>query len=235
MKCAELSSMLTQSNDCVETDSGVRFTTHCLYPSSDPVEVFVAKNSSSFRVTDGGGAWRAAQSIGKAHDNMFEKACRRHSVTYRGGIIFAETDASEWVRAAVLAVANASMMAARHALETQERVSKSLNSMIYESLARVVPKHYIARDFEYKGRSGHVWPIDFAVTQNEVMLIKSVSQNGNSINSNYATFGDIGEAPKLSKLSVFDGELKADSAALLRQVASLVPLRALDGTVGKGL
>lgn len=235
MNCADLDSLLTRNPSCLEVDGGARFTTHCLYPSSDPVHVFVGRRSNGFRVTDGGGAWRSAQGVGRASENMFDRACKRHSVEMKGGILIADPPSPDWLYPAILAVANASAMAARFALEASDRAEKSLNAAIYETLVRHVAKHRIARNYEYRGRSGHSWPIDFAVMRDQTMLIKSVAQNGNSINSSYAAFGDIGDQPELSKLSVFEGELKQDSAALLRQVAVLVPFKALDITISKGL
>lgn len=226
--------MLTRIPPCVAVEGGVRFTTHCLYPSSDQVHVFIGERRGGFRVTDGGGAWRSAQRIGKATESMFERACKRHSVAAKDGIILAEPPSGDWLYPAALAVANASAMAARAALEIADRSEKSLNAAIYETLSRHIPKHRIARNYEYRGRSGHLWPVDFAVLRSETMLLKSVTQNGNSINSNYATFGDIGDKPELVKLSVFDGELRQDSAALIRQVATLVPIAALEFSLLNG-
>lgn len=235
MNCADLDSLLTRTPRCAEVEGGVRFATHCLYPSSDQVHVFIGQRRDGFRVTDGGGAWRSAQNVGRATESIFDAACRRHSVKAKGGIILADSPNSDWLYPAALAVANASAMAARCALELGETREKSLNVAIYETLSRHVPQHRIARHYEYRGRSGHLWPIDFAVMRNDTLLVKSVSQNGNSINSNYATFGDIGDNSELVKLSVFEGELKQDSASLLRQVATLVPLKALEFTVLNGL
>lgn len=235
MNCADLNSLLTRIPRCAEVEGGVRFATHCLYPSSDPVHVFVAERRNGFRVTDGGGAWRSAQQVGRATESIFDAACRRHSVEAKGGVIIADSPDSDWLYPAAVAVANASAMAARCALDLGETREKSLNVAIYETLSRHVPKHRIARNYEYRGRSGHMWPIDFAVMRSDTMLLKSVSQNGNSINSNYATFGDIGESSEVVKLSVFDGDLKQDSAALIRQVATLVPLKALEFTILNGL
>lgn len=235
MNCADLDSLLTRTPSCMEVEGGVRFATHCLYPSSDRVSVFIGERAGGFRITDGGGAWRSAQHLGRASEGMFERACRRHSVEVAGGIIVANAPNPDWLYPAAIAVANASAMAAQTALDTAARSEKSLNAAIYEILSRQVPKHRIARNYEYRGRSGHLWPIDFAVMRSETMLLKSVSQNGNSINSNYATFGDIGDKPDLLKVSIFDQELKQDSAALIRQVAALVPLKALDATMLHGL
>lgn len=227
MNCVDIHAIFSRNPTCVQVEGGIRLTTDCLYPSSDRVSVFVGERSSGFRVTDGGGAWRSAQRLGRANESMFEKACKRYSVNVASGIIVAEAPSHDWLNAAVVAVANASAMAAQAALEASIRSEKSLNSAIYDTLASIYPKHRIARNYEYRGRSGHVWPIDFAVMDQATTLIKSVSQNGNSINSNYATFGDIGDRPEVAKFSVFVDELKQDSAALLRQVATLVPYRSL--------
>lgn len=235
MKCEELDSLFRQIPACSDVEGGIRVTTHCLYPSSDNVEIFIGERNGGYRITDGGGAWRNAQRLGRASDNIFERACKRHSVEVAGGIIVAHAPHQEWVHAAAIAVANASAMAARTALEMSARAEKSLNASILDALSRNVPSHKIARNYEYRGRSGHLWPIDFAVFDNEVMLLKSVTPNGNSINSSYATFGDIGDQPDLTKIAVFENELRPDNAALLRQVASLVPLKALEITVSQGL
>lgn len=235
MNCTDLDSLLTRTPHCVEVEGGVRFVTHCLYPSSDQVHVFIGARREGYRVTDGGGAWRSAQMAGRATEGIFERAIKRHSVQVEGGIILAEVPNDGWLYPAALAVANASAMAARAAIEASDRNEKSLNTEIFGVLSRHIAKHRIARNYEYRGRSGHVWLIDFAVTQEKMMLVKSVSQNGNSINSNYATYGDIGDKPDLMKLSVFQGELKQDSAALIRQVSSLVPISALEFTILNGL
>lgn len=214
-------------------DGGSRLRTDCLYPSSDPVLVWVKKHpfGDGFRVDDCGGAWRSAQKHGVTSPSIFEKAQKRYSVNAGDGIIWAEPDNADWLVPAILAVANASAMAARAALEMTDRYEKSLNSQIQDVLMRHIPPHRIAKNYEYRGRSGHMWPIDFAVTAQRVTLIKSVVQNGNSINSTYAAFGDIGDDAAVNKYAVFDRELKQDSTALIHQVADLVPFKALEFSI----
>ncbi|HWV60283.1 MAG TPA: hypothetical protein VN034_06500 [Sphingopyxis sp.] len=233
MNCADLNSLLTRIPRCRELDGGSHLRTDCLYPSSDPVMVFVKKQSfgDGFRVDDCGGAWRSAQRHGSPSVGMFDKASRRYSVNAESGMLWAESNNSEWLVPAILAVANASAMAARAALEMADRNEKSLNGQIQEVLMRHIPPHRIAKNYEYRGRSGHMWPIDFAVTAERVTLIKSVVQNGNSINSTYAAFGDIGDDAPINKYAVFDRELKQDSTALIRQVADLVPMKALEFSI----
>lgn len=228
MICEELLPLLTSSVRCLDTQHGAEFQTHCLYPSSDPVRVYVSRRRAGFYVHDAGGAMRSALVHGRSWQSALEQAGKRHSVAVRSGTLIAEPPHLDWLYPAVLAVSNASAMAARLAVEAPvTRSESSLRDAIYENLKRSVPASKIGREFEYRGRSGHLWTVDFAVRQESLILIKSVVQNGNSINSNYATFGDIGDQEEVHKFAVYDQSLNQDTAALLRQVAALVPLQSL--------
>lgn len=228
MKCQDLLPLLAQGQQCLDTLHGAQFETQCLYPSSDPVRVFVSQTRSGFRVHDGGGAMRSAIAHGRSWQSALERAGKRHSLIVRAGTLIAEPPDMDWLYPAILAVSNGSALAARLAVEAAAARSEStLRDAIYDGLKRAVPESKIGRDFEYRGRSGHMWQVDFAVKEESLILVKAVVQNGNSINSNYATFGDIGDQEAIHKFSVFDQELNQDTAALLRQVAALVPLKSL--------
>jgi hypothetical protein len=217
---------------CANTPHGARIETHCLYPSSDPVHVFVRQRKEGFQVHDGGGAMRSAVAHGRNWQSAMERASRRHSVVFRDGTLVAEPPSVDWLYPAILAISNASALAARLAMEASiSRSESSLRDAIFEGLKRAVPESKIGREFEYRGRSGHLWQVDFAVREERLVLVKSVVQNGNSINSNYATFGDIGDQDDLTKFSVFDRKLNQDTEALLRQVAALVPLASVTAMV----
>ena len=49
---------LTKFSAPFDTDEGVRLETHCLYPSFDPVIIYVAKVGDGYKVSDGAGALR---------------------------------------------------------------------------------------------------------------------------------------------------------------------------------
>jgi len=228
MKCDDLIPLLMRDPTCMDTLHGAQLETHCLYPSSDPVHVYVSRLRSGFHVHDGGGAMRSAIAHGRTWQHALERAGKRHSVKVASGTLLAEPPDLEWLYPAILAVSNASAMAARLALEAGiSRAESNLREAIFDGLKRAVPESKIGREFEYRGRSGHLWQVDFAVKEESLILIKSVVQNGNSINSNYATFGDIGDQEEVHKFSVFSRELNQDTSALLRQVAALVPLKSL--------
>lgn len=228
MNCHEIDSLLTRIPRCEPTSQGVRLLTDCLYPSSDPVWIYIEAKSKGYRVSDRGGALQSSLKHGCTALHSFDTACRKFSVDYREGEFVAEPDDADWLWPAIAAVSNASSMAARDSLENaMSKTEKSLKAAIFEALKSVVPESKIARRYEYIGQSGHVWPLDFAVKANKLVLFKAVVQNGNSINSNYATFGDIGDHEAVQKFCVFDVELLPDASALLRQVASITPVHAV--------
>lgn len=228
MNCEELNAILTRTPRCEHDNDVVRLRTDCLYPSSDPVYVYVVKLRTGYRVSDRGGALRSAIIHGATWQGNFEKACKRYSVILKGGEIVAESPSEDWLYPAILAVSNASAAGARAALDAAaSKAEQTLKAAIFEELKRAVPERKIAKNYEHTGRSGHPWQMDYAVRDEGLVLIKAVSQNGNSINSNYAAFGDIGDQQFVHKFSVYDKDLAQDSEALLRQVAELVPLQAV--------
>lgn len=227
MNCNDLAAM-APFPACEETNDGLRIHTDCLYPSADPVYVYVAKLNEGYRVSDGGGALRSITVHGRTWDGYVDKACRRHFVQVKGGTLIAEPRSDDWLRAAIVAVSNASAMVARLAVEADlPRDESTLRADILEQLKLAVPESKIGTEFEYRGRSGHLWRVDFAVREERLLLVKSVVENGNSINSNYATFGDIGDDEGVRKFSVYRSPLAQDTEALLRQVTSLVPIASL--------
>ena len=59
MSCKHIQKALAILPGCVETESGSRFTTHCLYPSFETVSVYVVRFGDGFNVHDDGGAVRS--------------------------------------------------------------------------------------------------------------------------------------------------------------------------------
>jgi hypothetical protein len=233
MNCRELLEMIEAGRACEPSEYGFKLATQCLYPSADQVYVHVAKwGEGGFRVTDGGGISRSVLVHGRdehaLHSGLTE-ASNRHALRVEGGLLFADAPSSEWLPAAILAVANGASLAASLALGHVARKSeRSLVTRIYEQLSKVVPAHHIARDYEYRGKSGKAWRIDCAVARSDrPLLVKAVTPHHTSISSCYTTFGDIG-IEDTNRFCVFQRQLDPDDKALLRQVATLVPLDALD-------
>jgi hypothetical protein len=231
MDCSELASLL-YGPTCEQSDFGAKISTQCLYPSADPVFVHVAKWGDGWRVTDGGGISRNVLVHGRDNNSLLaglNEAVCRHSVRTEGGQLFADVTDKEWLPAAILAVANGAALAASVAVDhVTRKADRGLAQKIYESLTRAVPPQHIAREYEYRGKSGKRWRIDFAVLNvARPLLVKAVTPHHNSISANYTAFGDIG-VDHTERFSVYRRKLEHDDESLLRQVATIVPLRSLE-------
>lgn len=239
MKCAEFMGLVQSVVFCEDTEQGAKYVTHCLYPSSDPVEVFISRWGNGFRVTDGGGAGRSVWRHGRddaALNQGLKKARDRFSVDVRDGVLIAETEDQHWLYPAILAVANASAMAAVTAVEMIAASSeKDLANEIAQQLQRVVPDRLIATQFGYRGQSGKLWMVDFAVLGERTVLLKAVAPHHTSISAGYTAFGDIGEQDQLARLAVYKRHLKPEDAALMRQVSKLLPVSSVGPATAREL
>lgn len=228
MNCAELMKLVHAGMACEETEQGAKYVTHCLYPSSEPVEVYVTRWGKGYRVTDGGGAGRSVWRHGRDDSCLtqgMKKARDVYSIEVRDGAIVAETEDEHWLFPAVLAVANASALAAATALDHLTTSSeKQLVKAIRRELERVVPPSIIAPQYGFRGQSGKLWTVDFAVLGKRTILLKAIAPHHTSISAGYTAFGDIGEQEQLSRLAVYKRPLKPEDAALMRQVSKLLPV-----------
>lgn len=237
--CNDIMAALSRGNVCEQTTSGWRVTTHCLYPSFDRVDVFVTPFGDGFIVTDGGGAAAAAWEHG--HDGI--ERCLTHAgikfgVTAKAGVIEARADSIDWLRAAILGVANASASAAEAALNRVIAAAESvLSDKIFTALAQVLPRESISKDFEHRGASGKNWHYDFgAVANDNLLLVNAVSAHHASISAKYVAFADTSEADAtVKKMAVYTRKLETADAALITQVAMLVPDTAVERGARKAL
>lgn len=229
--CDDVRAALGSAEFCEETDRGARILTHCLYPSFEPVSVFVARFGDGYAVSDAGGAVAAAWAHGRDDiKKILRREALRFGVEATGDAIQAEASSIEWLRTAILAVANASSSAASHAVERAVLANeKVLAERIYETLAKVVPVQKIAREFEYRGASGKNWRADYAiVTDFSRLIINAVTPHHASISAKYVAFADIEASERaVEKFAVFERPLESDDKSLITQVAALVPIKSL--------
>lgn len=232
MDCTELQSILDSKRFCERSENGAKILTQCLYPSADPVFVHVGMWGDGFRVTDGGGAAESALFHGKDENAVFaglNAAGARHSLRVEGGQLVAFVPDKDWLPSAIMAVANGAALAASTAVaHITKKHERSLASRILAQLDGIVPDKLIAKDYAYTGQSGKVWHVDYAITvPDRPVLIKAVSPHHNSIAANYTTFGDLRGQHNI-RYSVFVRRPSEEDAALIRQVAELVPLKSLN-------
>jgi hypothetical protein len=233
MICEKVHAALSEFDVCSESEEGARVVTHCLYPSFDTVNVFVARLGDGFRVHDGAGAARAAWMHGR-DETVIKRALAResakHALKVEEGTLVADVASGDWLRAAILAVANASSAAANRAVEHFVAAAENtLRTKILDTLKHTVPPKTITIEAPYVGRSGRTYRFDFAVRSDSdrIILIDAVSPHHISVASKYVAFADT-RADAAGKFAVHDRPLEPSDASLMQQVADLVPLGSLE-------
>ncbi|WP_162800708.1 hypothetical protein [Acidibrevibacterium fodinaquatile] len=239
MFCEHLTTALTKLSSCFVTDAGNRVTTQCLYPSFDPVHVYVVGFGEGFKVHDGGGATRSAWDHGRDASSIHRAMMRQaafHQLKIVDGSLVSEVPSSDWLVPAVLAVANASAAAAFSAVEHISSASDdNLRERIFRILTEFVPAKRLERSFEIPGKSGKSHAFDFALRRgsDDWILVDAVSPHHVSIAAKYVAFADTGANGEsiAARFAVYDRPLEPDDASLIKQVADLVPFSGLSGGV----
>jgi hypothetical protein len=236
MICEDVKTALASFDICVETSDGARVVTHCLYPSFTPIHVFVSKFGDGYHVHDGGGAYRSAWNHG-CDENVISRAMNRHSQKFRvtaiKSTLAVDVTSADWLKSAILAVANASSAVAYAAVEHVVATNENrLKDRIFGALKTVVREKSIGRSYSVTGRSGKIHEFDFGVNLDDnLLLIDAVSPHHVSVSAKYVAFADAGANDNdhaLGKFAVFDKILDAGDVSLMQQVADLVPIDALD-------
>jgi hypothetical protein len=239
MICDTIRAALADGDLCEVTDRGARIVTHCLYPSFEPVEVFVSPYGEGFRITDGGGAAAAAYLHGRDElGKVLARECARFGVECNGDVVVVEVGSSEWLRSGILAVANASAAAAISALErVAVAAEKVLAEKIFEGLRRVVSPSQIAREYEHRGVSGKRWRFDFGATAGDgVLLVNAIAPHHVSVSAKYVAFADTpANDDGVKKLAVYGRRLETEDAALITQVATLVSVESVEAGIRRAI
>lgn len=236
MERTDIFHVLDSRRVCEPSPYGTKVTTGCLYPSASPVYVHIATWGDGFRVSDGGEAAQCVLKHGRDHwaaKAGIRAAAARYSLIAENEELFAIAVSADWLPNVVAAVANGAAFAANTAVEQAlHRQQKSLKDRIEENLRSEFPnlRSSLVRDYQYRGKSGKVWDLDFAIVAEQLTLIKSVTPHHNSIAATYTALSDIASEGN-RRFSVYLKRPKEDDAALLRQVAELVPFAALAPTV----
>lgn len=221
------------------TPKNWELSTHCLYPSFEPVSVFL-HGTGPIKVTDGGNAYRIAWDHGR-DERLIRQALSRQAQKFgadlNGVVIESSVPSVEWLASATMAVANASAHAAHSAVEKIVAASEgALKHQVAAILAKIDhPKFPVVSEYSIFGKSGKQHRFDFAISdkdRNMTLLIDTVTPHHVSISAKFVAFSDAsGDDQRFTRFAVFDSPLMRDDAALLRQVADLVPVGSLqEGT-----
>lgn len=240
MECSEIKEHLDALYHCLPTDEGLRVATSCVYPSFSQVFVYINCIGTEFIVRDGGGAASVAWDHGR-DDALTKKALAKEAMKFRlsceGTALVARVSSADWLPAAIMAVANASSLAAHSIVEHVVAAAESdIATRIYKALLKVCPEPKIKREFLIEGESGKQHRFDFAVGEygTKMVLLDAIAPHHSSIAHKYTAFADV--KPLLSgtaqSFAVFERRLDAGDAALIQQVARLVPISSVsEGTL----
>lgn len=211
---------------CKETDNGARFRTTCVFPSFEPVSVYVAKLGDGFMVHDAGEAMAVILSHGQSGSvakRAIKSECKRYALGFGERRIFLKIDALEWLESAIVSVANTCASAAYTALkDTAKKTEHDLAETIFGILEGKVTKGTLVKGFPYKGLSGRNYKFDLAVQgRDKLTLIETVTSHANSVNSKYVAFADVREAEDVQKIVAHNNDLSSEDILLLQNVATV--------------
>lgn len=227
LDCQQITDALSEFGSCERTERGTRITTHCLYPSFEPVSVIIVSSKVGFEVHDNAGAVTSAWLHGRDRGSIgkiFAKSARAFGCEFEKDVISCRAFGPDGIYGAILSVANASADAARAAVGKEVAQSEeSLVTRTHAVLQRSTIKLDLHKEFEYPGASGKYYKFDIAAFRNdELALFEAVLPHPYSIASKYLAFSDTEVRPGLYKYAIFDRELPPEDRALISNVADLV-------------
>lgn len=233
MICELLRTAMADFNACKTTLDGARIATHCLYPSFEAVHVYIVKDGETFIVHDGKGAFHASWEHGR-DERAISRAINHEAARYQLAVedhkLVANNVPMDWLKSAILAVANASAAAANSIVaKAIAAADEELVTKIDRVLTRRIAPKRIARNFRLKGSSGGDRHFDFAIRGPEgyELFLNGVTSHHASYSAKYVAFSDL-ETDLSNKISIRDKPLKTDVESLMLKVSTVVPLTAID-------
>ncbi|MGJ3231594.1 MAG: hypothetical protein ACFE0P_07335 [Oceanicaulis sp.] len=238
MTCDEVWKAFAGFEACEQTSRGARFVTHCLYPSFEPVSVYVVRHGrSGYIVHDGGDAAREIDLHDrgeKLQDRALKASAKRFGANAVNGHLKIEIADASWLRPAILTVANAASHAAYIAIEYELRRSENETAeLVYEQLVLATSKHRVSREIELRGRSGRSYQFDFGVSfgNSNILPVEIVISHPSSVTAKYVALSDTMNTVADRGIAAHRGDLVRADQTLLADVAILVPAEA----VGKSI
>lgn len=225
---------------CKETENGARIRTTCVFPSFEPVFVYVAKLGEGFVVHDAGETVAVILGHGQDGDaakRAIRSECKRYDVAFGERRISLKIDAAEWLETAIVAVANTAASAARNALkDNNKKAERDLADVIYELLEPRLAKGTVTKGFPYLGESGRRYRFDLAVQgKDHLTLIETVTPHAISVNSKYVALADVPSEAAVKKIVAHNNDLSQEDILLLQNVATVAgPNGVMELVAGSG-
>lgn len=237
LDCNTITTQLGEFGSCEPTSDGLYVTTNCLYPSFEPVGVYVVGHGDGYIVHDNADAARLASMYGvdeRTYQRFAALYAREYGCEVSGLQVECGADNENWLWSAIATVANASADAAKAAVR-KVRVAKEV-SLVTRAKAvfdQAKWKPQTKLDHNYLGVSGKIHTFDLAVMSGEkTALIDAVTPHHNSIAAKYLAFSDTASHSGIYKYALYEGDLSSEDKSLLSNVADLIPYKSLVGTDG---
>lgn len=237
MKCDLILAALSNLQ-CEKTSEGTRILTHCMYPNFDQVAVYVQTHLDGFLVHDGGAGYDFAFDEGY-HATAVKGLMRDYSGFYGadtdGHRIFARAISPEWLPSAVMSVANASAGSATalvNGAADDRAEDKEFRERAFLVLCDAFKSEHVPRRIKRRGRTGKLYTFAFGVTyKNSIALVDTVTPNALSVASRFTSFSAVGGRKDFGTFLAYKRALSNEDAALLAEVADIVPLESLVGSI----
>jgi len=209
-----------------------------MYPSFEPVRIHIAKVKGGYRVHDGGGVMQAAWDHGRdiaAAGRAVGRHASINSLQSVEGQLAVDVPSEDWLVSAILSIANASAAAAADAIDAAVPAHSTFADRVEEVIKGIVLPSHLVRDYEVRGRSGKRYSFDFALrgASRRWLIVQTIVPHPASVSSKYVAFSDTRDAEEAEPrgLAVYESPLDDGDAALMRQVADLVPFTSLDSGI----
>ena len=240
LDCDMIHTAMGEFSSCEATPNGMLVSTHCLYPSFEPVNVYVVGFGDGFIVHDNAEAARLVWMYGvdeRSFKRFASNSARAFDCNVEGAQIQCEAGSADWLWAAIASVANASSDAARTAVG---KVRHSKEGSLIQKAKAIFDgadwKPDTKLNFPFPGNSGKVHSFDLAIMAGgQTALMDAVTPHHTSIAAKYVAFSDTMNQPGIYKYALYDGELGQQDKALMSNVADLISYKSLEGTNGRFL
>lgn len=224
---------------CKETENGARIRTTCVFPSFEPVFVYIVKYGDGFVVHDAGETMGVILSHGQDGDvakRFIRAECKRYGLALENRRISLKIDALEWLETAIVSVANTASTAARLAIvETNKKADRELADVLFELLEPKLAKGTLAKDFPFQGASGRKYKFDLAIqAKGKLTLIQAVRPSPISVNSKYVALSDVPTEDPIQKIAAHNNDLAIEDILLLQNVATVAGPSGVMNLLGDG-
>ncbi len=222
---------------CKESDNGARVRTTCIFPSFEPVFVYVVRFGDGFVVHEAGETMAVILSHGQdgsVASRVIRTECKRFDLTFEGRRISVKIDAPEWLDNAIVAVANTAAMAAYAAVSDSSRKREhELADTLFDLLTPRLPRGSLVKDYDYHGASGRRYRFDLAVqARSGLSLIQTIRPNANSVNAKYVALADVPDSDEVQRIAAHAGDLAPEDILLLQNVATVATAKGVATLLG---